>query len=141
MYIGQEATLAALLARLEQASGEAGEEGSRTRMTLVTAPPGKGKSALLANGLVAYRQVHPDHPVIEHYTASSGEAADHLQLVRRLSEHIKRLVGSGREIESDAQKLIEQLPEWLGEASFWARERGVRVILAVATDELSRKKG
>jgi nephrocystin-3 len=136
MYIGQESTLAALLTRLEQASAEAGEDGSRTRMTLVTAESGTGKSALLANGLAAYRQAHPDHPVIEHYTASSGEAADHLQLVRRLSEHIKRLVGSSREIESDTQKLIEQLPEWLAAASFWARKRGVRVILAV--DALDR---
>ena len=64
VYVGQEETVAALLARLEQASDEKGEEAARSRITLVTGESGTGKSALIANVLERHRQAHPGHVVI-----------------------------------------------------------------------------
>ena len=71
-YIGQEETVLSLLARLEDASDESGEgvsrdEASQTRVTLVTGESGTGKSALIANVLARYRELHPNNVVIEHY--------------------------------------------------------------------------
>jgi tetratricopeptide (TPR) repeat protein len=140
LYIGQEETVAALLARLEAASDEPGEEGSRTRTTLVTAESGTGKSALIANTLARYREAHPDHVVIEHYIGSTSEASDPMKVIRRVSEEIKRLVGAAREVEADPEKLVEQFVEWLAEASWWAGRRGVRFVLALdALDKLSER--
>jgi tetratricopeptide (TPR) repeat protein len=140
LYIGQEETVAALLARLEAASDEPGEEGSRTRTTIVTAESGTGKSALIANTLARYREAHPDHVVIEHYIGSTSEASDPLKVIRRVSEEIKRLTGAAREVEADPEKLVEQFAEWLADASWWAKKRGVRIVLALdALDKLSER--
>ncbi len=138
LYVGQDATVAALLARLEDADDTPGEEGSRTRTTLVTAESGTGKSALLANALARYRTAHPDHVVIEHYIASTSAASDPLKLIRRVSEEIRRLTGASRKVAADEQKLVEQFAEWLSEASWWARKREVCFVLALdALDKLS----
>ena len=140
LYIGQEETVAALLARMEAASDEPGDEGSRTRTTLVTAESGTGKSALIANTLARYREAHPDHVVIEHYIGSTSEASDPLKVIRRVSEEIRRVMGASREVEDDPEQLVEHFVEWLAEASWWAGRRGVRLVLALdALDKLSER--
>jgi tetratricopeptide (TPR) repeat protein len=138
LYVGQEETVATLLARLEGASDEKGEDAARSRTTLVTGESGTGKSALIANVLEKYREAHPDHVVIEHYIGSTSDAADPTKLMRRIAGEIRKLTGSSREIEDDPEKLEEQFAEWLAEASWWAGKRGVKVVIALdALDKLS----
>ena len=138
LYVGQDETVAELLARIEGASNEKGEAGLRSRTTLVTGESGTGKSALIANVLARYRDAHPDHVVIEYYIGSTSEASDPLQLIRRVSEEIKRFTGGSRDVEVDPEKLVAQFVEWLAEASWWAGKRGVRFVLALdALDKLS----
>jgi nephrocystin-3 len=138
LYVGQDETVAALLARIEGASDEKGEEGSRSRTTLVTGESGTGKSALLANVLARYRESHPTHVVIEHYIGSTSDASDPAKLMRRVAGEIKKLMESSREIEDDPEKLAEQFAEWLAEASWWARGNERIVVLALdALDKLS----
>ncbi len=92
---------------------------------------GCGKSALLANFLIAYRKRRPQHLVHAHYLGASTDAADPHALVRRLTEFIKRETSSTEEIPSDPQKLMDSLPVWLATASSWARERKVRFIFVI----------
>ena len=140
LYVGQDETVAALLARIEGASDEKGEEGSRSRTTLVTGESGTGKSALIANVLASYRESHPTHVVIEHYIGSTSDASDPMKLMRRIAGEIKKLTESSREIEDDPEKLAEQFAEWLAEASWWARGNERIVVLALdALDKLSHE--
>ena len=140
LYIGQEETVAALLARFEAASDEKGEEGSRSRTTLVTGESGTGKSALIANVLARYRESHPTYVVIEHYIGSTSDASDPMKLMRRVAGEIKKMTESSREIEDDPEKLAEQFAEWLAEASWWAGRNGRAVVLALdALDKLSHE--
>ena len=138
LYVGQEETVAALLARLEQASDERGDEAARSRITLVTGESGTGKSALIANVLAKYRERHPSHVVIEHYVGSTSDASDPSKLMRRIAGEIRKLTESSREIEDDPEKLSEQFAEWLAEASWWAGRNGRTVVISLdALDKLS----
>jgi tetratricopeptide (TPR) repeat protein len=143
LYVGQEETVSALLARLEGASDEKGDEAAaRTRMTLVSGESGTGKSALIANTLERYRQAHPDHVVIEHYIGSTTDAADPAKLMRRIAGEIRKLTESTREIEDDPEQLAKQFPEWLADASCWAGRNGARLVIALdALDKLSGSGG
>lgn len=138
VYIGQEETIAALIGRLESASDEPGEEGSNSRITLVTGESGTGKSALLANVLHAYRRSHPDDIVLEHYIGSTPDASDPHKLMTRIAEEIRRLTESFTEIATDPEELEMQFASWLAEASAWAKREGRHVVLALdALDKLS----
>jgi tetratricopeptide (TPR) repeat protein len=140
LYVGQDETVARLLARLEDASDEPGEDGARTRITLITGESGTGKSALLANTLNAYRAAHPNDVVIEHYVGSTSDASDPVKLMRRVAEEIKRLTGSITDIETDEEKLVEQFATCLADASYWAKRQGVRFVLALdALDKLESR--
>lgn len=137
LYVGQDETVARLLARLEDASDEPGEDGARTRITLVTGESGTGKSALLANTLTAYRAAHPNDVVIEHYIGSTSDASEPLKIMRRVAEEIKRLTGSTTDIEKNEVKLVEQFATWIADASNWAKRQGVRFVLVLdALDKL-----
>ena len=137
LYVGQDETVARLLARLEDASDEPSEDGSRTRITLVTGESGTGKSALLANTLTAYRAAHPNDVVIEHYIGSTSDASEPLKIMRRVAEEIKRLTGSTTDIEKNEEKLVEQFATWIADASNWAKRQGVRFVLVLdALDKL-----
>ena len=140
LYVGQDETVARLLARLEDASDEPGEDGARTRITLVTGESGTGKSALLANTLNAYRAAHPNDVVIEHYIGSTSDASDPVKLMRRVAEEIKRLTGSTTDIEKDEEKLVEQFATWIADASYWAKRQGVSFVLVLdALDKLESR--
>jgi len=124
VHVGQEATVAALLGRLES-------EDAQTRLTVVTGESGTGKSALLANVLAQYLAKHPDDQVIAHYLAAGYGAADPAKILRRLAAEIKRFTGTLKEIEESDDLLMQQLAEWLAEASAWAQQAGRSVIIAL----------
>lgn len=124
VFVGQEATVAAMLGRLESAN-------DASRLTVVTGESGTGKSALLANVLAQYRAKHPHDQVIEHYLAAGYGAADPAKILRRLAAEIKRFTGTLKEIEASDDLLMQQLAEWLAEASAWAQQAGCSVIIAL----------
>ncbi len=124
VFVGQEATVAALLGRLESAD-------AASHLTVVTGESGTGKSALLANVLEQYRAKHPHDQVIEHYLAAGYGAADPAKILRRLAAEIKRFTGTLKEIEQSDDLLMQQLAEWLAEASAWAQQAGRSVIIAL----------
>jgi len=105
----------------------------------VTGESGTGKSALLANVLAQYRAKHPDDVVIEHYLAAGYGAADPAKILRRLATEIKRFTGTLKEIEQSDDLLMQQLAEWLAEASAWAQQAGRSVVIAL--DGLDKLNG
>lgn len=140
IYVGQEDTVARLLARIEEASDAPGVDGSRSRITVVTGESGIGKSALIANVSNAWRSRHPGDFVLEYYFGSSPDAADHLHFMRRACEEIRRRTGSTTAPGKDPDRLADDFESILAEASEWASRRRSRVILCL--DGLDRlRKG
>jgi len=130
-YVGQERAVEELLSRLESANDEAGSDGARSRMTVVTGESGTGKSALIANVMAKYRANHRNDVVIEHYLAAGEGSARPAGILRRLAEEIKQATGSIKEIESKDDVLLQQLAQWFAEASAWAKRQGKSVIIAL----------
>jgi hypothetical protein len=121
LYLGGERYQAQLAVALE-----AGEQ-----RIVIEGASGGGKSALLANFFESYRKRHPRHPVHEHYLGASADAGDPHALVSRLAEFIKRQTHSSEEIESDPQKLMGSLPQWLDTAGAWARKHKTRFVFVL----------
>lgn len=121
LYLGGEAYFKAL--------DEAMKEKA-FRPVLITGQSGGGKSALVANWVVRWSRKHPKTAVIVHHLGSGSDAADPLRLVVRLMREISRLTGDEFKPESDPEKLLEQLPQWLALASAWA-QRSKKELLIV----------
>ena len=96
---------------------------------LITGASGGGKSALLANWTQAYIRRHPDTLLFIHYLGSGADAADTVKLVTRLLQEIARATGDELKLESDPQKLLDMLPEWLARASSHAQREGRQWLL------------
>ncbi len=96
---------------------------------LITGASGGGKSALLANWTQAYIRRHPDTLLFIHYLGSGADAADTVKLVTRLLQEIARATGDELKLESDPQKLLDMLPEWLARASSHAQREGGQWLL------------
>jgi len=112
LYLGGEAYFRAL--------DEAMAETESFRPVLITGASGGGKSALVANWCAAYTQTHPDTLRHLHHLGAGADAADPVKLVTRLLQEIARITGDELKLESDPQKLLDLLPEWLARASAYA---------------------
>jgi tetratricopeptide (TPR) repeat protein len=121
MYLGG----AAYCKALEKATAK--DRGFKP--VLITGASGGGKSALLANWTQAYIQRHPDTLLFIHYLGSGADAADTVKLVTRLLQEIAKATGDELKLESDPQKLLDMLPEWLARASSHAQREGRQWLL------------
>lgn len=119
LYFGGEAYRAALTTAL----------GEGSQRLLITGQSGGGKSALIANWLDDYRQVHPTDQVHEYYLGASSDASAPTTLVRHLTEHIKRITHSDDEVPGDPQALFDSLPTWLAYASSHAGKENYRWVI------------
>jgi nephrocystin-3 len=105
---------------------------------LIIGASGGGKSALIANWSQAYSEQHPETLEIVHYLGSGADAADPVKLVTRLLQVIARITGDELKLESDPQKILDALPEWLARASSYAEREGREwLILLDGLDKLS----
>ncbi|MDQ0291572.1 tetratricopeptide repeat protein [Oligosphaera ethanolica] len=101
---------------------------------------GSGKSALLANWLKHWRDAHKNDFVFQHYIGSTADSADHISLVRRLAQEIKRWTGDPDEIPAKPEELLRDFPLWLAKARAKAQKDGVRCILVLdALNQLQDK--
>jgi tetratricopeptide (TPR) repeat protein len=101
------------------------------RPVLVRGQSGGGKSALLANWVAGWSERHPATTVIVHHLGCGADAADPVRMVVRLMREISRLTGDEFKPESDPEKQLEQLPQWLGLASAWAQRTGRELLLVL----------
>jgi tetratricopeptide (TPR) repeat protein len=137
IYVGQRETLASTLGQLRQASDHASEESARTRALLVTGESGAGKSSLLANAAMEWRQSNPADVVIEHYLGSGYGSAHLNDLLHRLARELSNVARATPSDNFDESRPEERFVRALSQASSWARQRGARVLLMLdAIDRL-----
>jgi nephrocystin-3 len=111
------------------------------RPVLITGQSGVGKSALLANWVARWSRKHPETAVIVHHLGSGADAADPLRMAIRLMREIARLTGEEFKSESDPEKQMELLPQWLALASSWAqRSKKELLIVLDGLDKVSDRK-
>ena len=109
-----------------------------SKPVLITGESGGGKSALVANWLQTHASAHPDTLIFVHYLGAGADAADPLKLVTRLLREISRVTGENLKLESEPQKIFDQLPEWLARASAHAQKNQTEWLLVLdGLDKLS----
>ena len=101
------------------------------RPVLIRGQSGGGKSALLANWVGGWSERHPGTEIIVHHLGCEADAADPVRMVVRLMREISRLTSDEFKPESDAEKQLEELPQWLGLASAWAQRTGRELLLVL----------
>ena len=98
---------------------------------LVTGASGGGKSALLANWAARWSESHSDTEVILHHLGCGADAADPVKLAVRLMQEISRITGEEFTPESDPEKQLGKLPEWLAKVSAWSERTGKGILLVL----------
>ena len=98
---------------------------------LITGKSGSGKSSLLANWVPRWSKLNPETAVILHHLGAGGDAADPVRSVLRLIKEIARLTGDEFKPESDPEKQLEELPQWLALGSAWAEREGRELLLVL----------
>jgi tetratricopeptide (TPR) repeat protein len=98
---------------------------------LITGRSGDGKSALLANWVPRWSMLHPKTSVILHHLGAGADAADPVRIVVRLIKEIARLTGDEFKPESDPEKQLKELPQWLALGSAWAEREGRELLLVL----------
>lgn len=122
LYLGGEPYFAAI---------DAAMAAEPVRPVLVRGQSGGGKSALLANWVGGWSERHPGTSVVVHHLGSGADAADPVRMVVRLIREITRLTGDEFKSESDEEKQLEELPQWLALASAWAQRSGRELLLVL----------
>ena len=85
---------------------------STTPLT-VLGEPGSGKSALLANWVMHYRQAHEDAFVLQHYIGATPHSADLTAMLRRFIGEFRRRFGIQQDIPDRPDALRNSFPNWL----------------------------
>ena len=108
---------------------------------LITGESGGGKSALLANWVPRWSNLNPKTAVILHHLGAGADAADPVRIVVRLIQEIACLTGDEFKPESDPEKQLEELPQWLALGSAWAEREGRELLLVLdGLDKVSDRK-
>lgn len=88
---------------------------------VVLGDSGSGKSALLANWALRYRDRHADTPFLLHFIGASPYSADWTQMLRRIMGELKRHFAIPDDIPDTADALREAFPLWLAHAAAHGR--------------------
>jgi tetratricopeptide (TPR) repeat protein len=106
VYIRREADFARLMAHAQ---------GDTNQPLVILGESGMGKTALLANWAMAYRQAQsqPDEFIFWHFCGSSPASTDPIAMLRRLMMTLQQVFKIEDEVPTTAEAVIEQLPLWL----------------------------
>jgi tetratricopeptide (TPR) repeat protein len=104
---------------------------------VILGEPGCGKSALLANWALRYREQHPDGLVLMHFIGASPYSADWAAMVRRIMGELKRRFEIPGEIPDKPDELRLAFANWL----HMAAARGRAVIVLDALNQLEDREG
>lgn len=99
---------------------------------VITGVSGIGKSALLANWSIKYRQEHPETPVLIHFIGALPFNADWSLMLRRIMGELQRMFDIQGDIPSDVRKLKSSFASWL----HMAATKGRVVIILDALNQL-----
>jgi nephrocystin-3 len=104
-------------------------DGTGDQPLVILGESGCGKSALLANWVAHYRQVHPDTLILQHYIGATPYSADWAAMLRRLMGEFKRRMEIREDIPDKPDALRIAFPSWLHMAA--AKDRIVLVLDAL----------
>jgi tetratricopeptide (TPR) repeat protein len=104
---------------------------------VVLGESGVGKSALLANWALRYREQHPDELVIMHFIGASPYSADWAAMVRRIMAELKRRFDLPGDVPDKSDELRLAFANWL----HMAAARGRAIIILDALNELEDRDG
>jgi len=114
------------------------------RPLAVVGEPGGGKSALLANWALRYREAHPEILVLQHYIGASPYSADWMAMVRRIIGELKRRLRIERDIPETPELLRSAFSNWLYMASAQVgKASGPRAVVLIldALNQLEDRDG
>lgn len=80
---------------------------------VVLGESGSGKSALLANWSLHYRDQHPDDFVLLHFLGSSPASASATGMIRRIMLELKQRFDLPDEVPAQPDRIREAFPDWL----------------------------
>jgi len=98
---------------------------------------GSGKSALLANWALRYRELHKDELLIMHFIGATPYSADWMAMLRRIMGEFKRLLGIQGEIPDKPDALRLAFANWLSMAA----AKGRVVLILDALNQLEDRDG
>ena len=104
---------------------------------VVTGESGSGKSALLANWALRYREAHPKELVLMHFIGASPASADWAAMLRRIMAELISHFGMETQIPADDQKLSEGFPNFLSMAA----AKGRFTLVLDALNQLEDRQG
>lgn len=111
------------------------------RPVLIRGQSGGGKSSLLANWIASWSKRHKKAAVIVHHLGAGSDAADPIRLAVRLMQEISHITGDVFKPESDPEKQLEKLPEWLAMASAWAQRCKTELLIVLdGLDKISERQ-
>ncbi len=88
---------------------------------VVLGESGIGKSALVANWFLRYREQHPNDFALIHFIGGTRDSADAYRMVRRIMLEFKRRFGLPNDVPSEPDKIREEFPQWLVKVAASAR--------------------
>jgi nephrocystin-3 len=84
---------------------------------VVTGASGSGKSALIANWVYRFRRENPGIFVIQHYIGSSQQGSNHISIIKRIMQEVRRRFLLPEKLPDDTEELKKAFPKWLGMAA------------------------
>ena len=104
---------------------------------MVLGDSGSGKTALLANWALRYRQEHPDVLLLMHFIGATPYSADWTAMLRRILGELKRRFQITEEIPEKPDALRAAFANWL----HMAAARGRVVVILDALNQLEDRDG
>ncbi len=104
---------------------------------LVIGESGSGKSALLANWGMLYRQQHPDEMVLLHFIGATASSGDWAAMLRRIMAEMQEHFTLEGTIPEDENQLRIAFAQWLHKAG----AQGKVVLVLDALNQLEDKQG
>ncbi len=95
---------------------------------IVLGESGGGKSALLSNWALRYREQHPEDFLLLHFVGSSPDSASATGLLRRIMLELKKQFDLQDDVPSEPNKIREAFPEWLVQTAGCARVSRPRTV-------------
>jgi hypothetical protein len=103
---------------------------------------GSGKSALLANWAVQYRQSKPDDLVILHFVGASADSTDWRAMLRRIMAELQHRFDIPQEIPEQPNQLRTAFANWLHLVASQATEKGIRIVIVIdGLNQLEDREG
>jgi len=118
--------------------GQIDKDTRESKLPLVVlGESGSGKSALLANWALRYRDAHPDELVLMHFMGASPASADWAAMLRRIMAELIKHLSMDMEIPADDQQLSAGFPNFL----YMAAAKGRFTLVLDALNQLEDRQG